>query len=78
MKGDEKKMSFAEKVREKRKEAKMTQKELAEKVGISRPYLVQIEKEIRTPTIPVGYQIARVLDCTLDELAGENKKQIGG
>lgn len=66
-------MSLSENIRIKRKSKNMTQKELAEKAGISRPYLNQIEKDIRTPTVPVGYQIAKVLDCTLDELAGEKE-----
>lgn len=67
-------MGLSENIRIKRKSKNMSQKELAEKAGISRPYLNQIEKDIRIPTVPVGVQIAKVLDCTLDELAGENNK----
>lgn len=52
-----------------RKFRKMTGEQLAEKVGISRPYLTQIETGKRDATFGVMTKIARALDIDLDLLA---------
>ncbi|NDO46015.1 helix-turn-helix transcriptional regulator [Clostridium sp. MD294] len=64
-------MSLAENVRTKRKQAKMTQKQLAKKVGVTSSYISQIENDIKDPTMRVGGKIAKVLGCTLDDLIKE-------
>jgi DNA-binding XRE family transcriptional regulator len=51
-----------------RKFRKMTGEELAAKVGISRPYLTQIETGKREPMFPIMVKIAAALDVSLDEL----------
>lgn len=54
-----------------RAEKDMTQKALAEAVGISRQTMNAIEKGEYNPTIRLCRAICRVLGKTLDELFGE-------
>ena len=54
-----------------RAELDMTQKALAEAVGISRPTMNAIEQGDYNPTIKLCRAICRVLGKTLDELFGE-------
>ena len=54
-----------------RKERGMTQKELAETVGVSRQTINAIEKGEYNPTIRLCRAICRVLGKTLDELFWE-------
>ena len=50
----------------------MTQKDLAEAVGVSRQTINAIEKGEYNPTIKLCRTICRVLDRTLDELFWED------
>lgn len=50
------------------KNGEMTQKELAERVGISRQTLNAIENARRAPTIDVAIRIAHVFRIPVDEL----------
>lgn len=50
----------------------LTQHELADKVGISVPYLSQIETQKRQGSIKVLTAIARALNVTLDMILVEN------
>ena len=49
----------------------MTQKDLAEAVGVTRQTMNAIEKGDYNPTIKLGVAICRVLGKTLDELFWE-------
>ena len=52
----------------------LTQQQLADKVGISKPYLSQIETGKRTGTTDILSVIAKALDVSLDEvITTENK-----
>jgi len=51
-----------------REERKLTQQELAEKAGISKPYLSQIETGKRQGTLETMAAIAKVLEVPLDVL----------
>ena len=46
----------------------MTQKELAEKVGVSRQTIVAIENEKYSPSLELAFRIARVFDKPLEEV----------
>jgi len=48
-------------IREKRKNKKLTQSQLAEKIGISRAYLAEIELGTKTPSLPVVKRICETL-----------------
>lgn len=51
----------------------MTQKDLAEKVGVTRQTISAIEKGDYNPTINLCIQICKVLRKTLDELFWDNE-----
>ena len=51
-----------------RKEARMTQAELSEKIGISEKYLSRIECDRQVPNIIVVSKICEVLNISADEL----------
>ena len=55
-----------------RAEKDMTQKALAEAVGVSRQTINAIEKGEYNPTIKLCRRICRVLDKTLDDLFWED------
>ncbi len=58
-----------------RAEKGMTQKELAQAVGVSRQTMNAIEKGDYNPTIRLCRNICRVLGRTLDDLFGEEDAQ---
>lgn len=49
-------------IREKREELGMSQKELAERAGITQSHLCDIEQGRNKPSIDVAIRIAKVLD----------------
>ena len=53
----------------------MTQKDLADAVGVSRQTINAIEKGEYNPTIKLCRAICRVLDRTLDELFWEDEEE---
>ena len=57
-----------------RAEKDMTQKVLAEAVGVSRQTINAIEKGEYNPTIKLGCKICRVLDKRLDDLFWEDEE----
>ena len=64
---------FGQFLAEVRKEKQMTQKDLAEKVGVTRQTISAIEKGDYNPTINLCIQICKVLGKTLDELFWDNE-----
>jgi putative transcriptional regulator len=46
----------------------MTQKELAEKIGVTRQTIVAIEKAKYAPSLELAFLIARVFDKPLEEV----------
>ena len=57
-----------------RAEKDMTQKALAEAVGVSRQTMNAIEKGEYNPTIRLCRKICRILDRSLDDLFWENEE----
>lgn len=55
-------------IRERRMEAHMTQKDLAEKTEINISQLSKIENGKNFPLPPLLWRIARGIGCTVDEL----------
>lgn len=51
-----------------RKEAKMTQTQLAEKVGVNSNTISQYELGKREPSLEILKKISQELNCSLDEL----------
>lgn len=55
-------------VAEKRNAKGLSQTELARRVGITRPYLSDIERGIKVPSVTIAHRIARELDCRSEAL----------
>ncbi len=60
------------KIADVRKEKRISQKDLADKVGMSRPYLAQIENETRNLSTKRLYEIAQALEVEAGELVDFN------
>jgi putative transcriptional regulator len=58
----------ANEVRRLRTEAGLTQKQLAETVGVSRQTVVSIEGAVYAPSVHLAIRIARVLGTTVEDL----------
>lgn len=58
-------------LRQVRKARGMTQAQLAQKVGVTQPYIAAIEQGDRTPTREVVRRVAGVLNVQIGELLGE-------
>ena len=52
-------------IRQKRQEKGISQNQLAKLVGISQPYINQIETGVRNPTLPTLMKICEILDISL-------------
>src|SRR5882762_5645679 len=60
--------SIGEYIREQRQQAKISLRQLAEKAGVSNPYLSQIERGLRKPSAEVLNQIAKALRVSAEVL----------
>lgn len=62
------KMSIGENIKRLRESKNYTQKELAEAVNVTQSMINQIERGTKTLTVPLGCELAKVLDCDLADL----------
>ena len=75
-KEDEKKMNqMGIRARKRRQEIGLTQKDIAEAVGVERPYITQFEAGYKIPSVCVLTQIAEKLGVTLDYLVNGGDKK---
>lgn len=58
-------------IRERREALNISQTDLAERVGITPSAMCLYESGKRTPKVSVAFKIAKVLNCTIDELIKE-------
>ena len=61
-------MKFTERLKILRKQANLTQKELAEKIGISQPAYGDWERGVKKPTQDNLVKIAKIFNVSLDSL----------
>ncbi len=61
-------MSIGENIRNKRKDLNMSQNDLASAVGVSVPMICQIERGTKSVTLMLGAEIAKILQCDLNDL----------
>lgn len=61
-------MNFGANVKKVREKVNLTQVELAHAASVTPAMINQIEKGIRTPSVLVGFEIAKALEVSLDEL----------
>jgi len=68
--------ALGEELRERRQNRKLTQDELAARVGLHRNYIGMLERGERNPTVAILEAIAPVLRCSLSEFfAGIERRQ---
>jgi transcriptional regulator with XRE-family HTH domain len=60
--------SLGEYLREQRRSAELSIRQLAEQAGVSNPYLSQIERGLRKPSVEVLQQIAKALRISAEAL----------
>lgn len=60
--------SFTSHVRERRQACKLTQEELAERVGARRETIVRLESAKYNPSLELAARIAHVLDASIEDL----------
>jgi len=62
-------MNIGKNIKRLRLKKKMTQMELGNKVGVTDSMIAQLERGTKTLTVPLGKEIAKVLNCNLEDLA---------
>ncbi|MDE5883982.1 MAG: helix-turn-helix domain-containing protein [Oscillospiraceae bacterium] len=62
-------------IRNRREELRLTQRELSERAKLSQAYLSQLEQGKFEPTAPTIIRLARSLLLSADELLGMNEKK---
>jgi len=68
---------IGEKIKQLRKDKKMSISELAEKAGVAKSYLSSIERNLQTnPSIQFIEKISAVLNVSVNELIREDSEQI--
>lgn len=70
-------MSVGENIRSMREQAGLTQAYLAEKAGVTQAMLCQIERGTKNPSLQLGAEIARILNCRLENLLANEKPAAG-
>lgn len=68
-------MRTGERIKKLRKDARLTQVQLAEKVHASSQVISNWERGYSTPTAEDAKALAKALDCSVDYLLGREKKQ---
>lgn len=63
--------TFGARVRSEREKQSLSKSALANKVGISTPYVDKIETGESIPTVDIAGRIAKVLEISLEEIFGE-------
>lgn len=66
-------MNYGENLRKARENAQLTQEKLADRVGIARSMVAQIERGTKNMTLSLAAQIAKELGVTVAFLAGEEE-----
>lgn len=61
-------MKVAENLKKFRKQAGLSQKELADKIGVHQTLIAQFENGLKIPSLAVAVQIADTLEVTVDAL----------
>ena len=69
-------MEFSERLKKLRKEAGLTQVDVAEKLGISQPAYASWERGKKKPTQENLIKIAQILNVSVDYLVGNSKEKV--
>lgn len=71
-------MSVGENIRLARERAGLKQADLAERAGVTQAMMCQIERGTKNPSLQIGAEIARVLNCSLDSLLEDRAHEAEG
>jgi Predicted transcriptional regulators len=67
------KMNVGKNIRRIREQTGFTQAYVAEQAGVTQAMLCQIERGTKNPSLQLGAEIARILNCSLESLlAGDS------
>ena len=69
-------MSFDKRLTELRKKRRISQEELAKKLGTQGPAIGRYERGVAKPTIEVAAKIAKILGVSLDYLTGNSDLEL--
>ena len=61
-------MKIAENLKKFRKQQGLSQKELAQVVGVNQTMIAHIENGVKIPSLAVSFELAAALNTTVDEL----------
>lgn len=68
-------MEFSERLKELRRQAGLTQVDVAEKLGISQPAYASWERGVKKPTQENLVKIAQILNVSVDYLVGNSEEK---
>ena len=68
-------MEFSERLKDLRKQAGLTQVDVAEKLGISQPAYASWERGVKKPTQENLVKIAQILNVSVDYLVGNSEER---
>ncbi|QHV95582.1 helix-turn-helix domain-containing protein [Spirosoma endbachense] len=71
-------VAFGKAIRQERRKKGITQEELAEKCGLDRTYISQIERGLKNPTLPVAWELAINLEINFVTLMAAALQHIPG
>jgi len=71
-------MSFGKRIKQLRTENKISQEELANKIGIHANHLSRYERDVTSPSIEVVKKIAEALEVSIDTLVFGEQNNIDG
>ena len=69
-------MEFSERLKDLRKQAELTQVDVAEKLGISQPAYASWERGVKKPTQDNLVKIAQILNVSIDYLVGNSNEGV--
>lgn len=69
-------MEFSERLKDLRKQAGLTQVDVAEKLGISQPAYASWERGVKKPTQENLVKIAQILNVSVDYLVGNSEEAV--
>ena len=69
-------MEFSERLKELRKQAQLTQVDVAEKLGISQPAYASWERGAKKPTQENLVKIAQIFNVSIDYLVGNSEEKL--
>ncbi len=68
-------MNIGMNIKNRREKLGITQKQMAENLSLAQPMIAQIERGTKIPNMILGFAIARMLGCTMEDLVEDAKDE---